>query len=80
MAHRSALDIALAARHRAKLKAPPGAFPIVRAFVAELREAGLDPVLTYAAEGGLEIGVRDTRNGVPASLTHRSQKRKAARR
>ena len=49
----------------APLKAPRNAFPIVRAAVAEFRElygAGID--LTYAAEGGLEIGERGP-EGVP---------------
>ena len=52
----------------------------MRAFVAELRAAGLEPTLTYASEGGLEIGVRDTKTGVPVSLAHRAPKRKTARR
>ena len=76
---RTALEIARS-HQRATLVAPRGTFPIVRAFVAELRAAGLEPILTYASEGGLEIGVRDTKTGVPVSLDHRAPKRKTARR
>jgi len=62
----------------APLTAPAGAFPIVRAIVAELRAAGLDPKLTYAREGGLEIGRRDTRKWVPVSLAHSKGKKTRA--
>ena len=75
---KSALSIAQAHVDRATLRAPRGTFPIVRAFVAELREAGLDPRLTYACEGGLTVGTPDARNWVPVSLPHTKPKPRRA--
>jgi hypothetical protein len=60
------------------LKAPPGAFPIVRQAVAELREIfGPGIRLTWASEAGMEIGTRGPA-GVPMSLAHNPKKKKRA--
>jgi hypothetical protein len=67
----TALEIAQFHVEHARLKAPASAFPLVRAFVAELRAAGLEPKLTYACEGGLTVGAPDPREWVRFSFPHR---------